>query len=101
MRCRAHGCENDSKDGMFLGEICVPCYEALGTPDGVTYPGTSILFTWPNRIRDLEAALRWTATELMKADAWTEDDISVAPEAIHATIVSVMTPAETKGESNV
>lgn len=55
MKCRALGCQNDSKDGEFVYELCAPCDAALKFGTGEY--GTSILFTQKTRIAALEAEL--------------------------------------------
>ena len=44
-------------------------------------------------IQELEAALLWAVSELQKASAWTEDEVSRPPDAIMATIRAVCSPA--------
>jgi hypothetical protein len=41
------------------------------------------------RIQELEEALRWAVGELQKSEAWTDDDVSTAPDTVMVTIRSV------------
>lgn len=53
MKCIAFGCVNKDSDGLFAGQLCMPCFWKL--TDGKGEYGTSVLFTSQARIRELEA----------------------------------------------
>ncbi len=78
MKCIAFGCENDSKAGHFVDELCSPCYHALCAGFGIH--GTSILFTWPKRIRELEGALRFARDMIDKLLTPSETPNSLTPK---------------------
>jgi hypothetical protein len=29
MKCKCYGCTNESKDGLFIGVFCTPCFSAI------------------------------------------------------------------------
>jgi hypothetical protein len=41
-RCIVKGCTNQSDQGMFIGEICIPCYKMITTGDA-SKPSTNFI----------------------------------------------------------
>lgn len=86
-KCIVFGCKNHSHEGLFIGDVCKPCYAVITTGE-LPRQGTSFIFQQSQLLEDYKQRYFITKREL--------DQSRAIVEKVRRTIVEPERPSSHK-----